>query len=104
MCRRTDWTTGCASADVVIPNVGIEHALRRMLGETPGQDVRSATEAAGAANVVDGAPPGERGQRSKGWTTHRTERVPKNRHQCCDQVAERKKPGANPASFSPPAP
>src|SRR5712664_4859237 len=87
MCRRTDWTTGCASADVVIPNVRIEHALRRMLGETPGQDVRSATEAAGAANVVDDPPPGERGQSSNGWTTHREQSVLKSRFRCCDQVA-----------------
>src|SRR5712691_3367733 len=67
---------------------GIEHAHRRVSGETPGQDVRSATEAAGAANVVDGTPPGERGQSSHGWTTHRKKRVPKNRHRCCDQVAK----------------
>src|SRR5712691_11540670 len=46
---------------------------RGACGENPGQDVRSATEAAGAANVVDGTPPGERGQRSNGWTTHRKE-------------------------------
>src|SRR5712664_805392 len=71
------------------------------VGGTPGQDVRSATEAAGAANVVDGAPPGERGQSSNGWTTHRAKRVPKNRQQCCDQVAERKKPGAKPGFLLP---
>src|SRR3989442_582945 len=78
------------SGRVVIPNVGIEHEVRRMLGETPGQDVRSATEAAGAANVVDGAPPGERGQRSKGWTTHRRRSVLKNWLCCCDPVAAAK--------------
>src|SRR5713101_9338277 len=59
--------------------------------ECPGQDVRSATEAAGAANVVDGAPPGERGQRSNGWTTHRKQSVSKNRSRCCDQVAKRRR-------------
>src|SRR5216684_4174906 len=63
--------------------------LRDWGPEDPGQDVRSATEAAGAANVVDGTPPGERGQRSNGWTTHRPNRVRKNRLRCCDPVAKR---------------
>src|SRR6266852_6916932 len=78
---------------------GIEHARRRVWGEPPGQDVRSATEAAGAANVVDGAPPGERGQRSNGWTTHRDIRVPKNGLLCCDQVAKTMEPGTTPSSL-----
>src|SRR5260370_24855521 len=96
-CRRTDWPTGCASADVGYRTFAMSLAARDWGPEDPGQDVRSATEAAGAANVVDGTPPGERGQRSNGWTTHRPNRVRKNRLRCCDLGAKRTSPAQCPA-------
>src|SRR5258706_1282548 len=89
ICRRTDWPNGCASADVGYRTFSMGLAARDWGPEDPRQDVRSATEAAGAANVVDGTPPGQRGQRSNGWTTHRPNRVRKNRLRRCDPVARR---------------